>query len=164
MFGSRTNEGARKVRRAGSNDVEAIISFEADVMNLRNLRLYGRPLDHAAALSEVQANEYFLHVRHERIAATGAWCRRDDGTVYLSNIAVRADLRRQGLARIMMLHLLDCCSEAAAVDLAVRPENEAACSLYRSPGFKRSRQVENFFGDGEPRLIIAGSIPSNMGM
>lgn len=139
------------LRRADTSDFEAIVSFETDVMNRR---LYGRPLDHAAALVEVQANEYFLHVRRACIAATGAWRRRDDGTAYLSNIAVRPDLRRQGLARSMMVRLLDCCGDAAAVDLAVHPDNDAACSLYGSLGFKPSRREENFFGDGEPRLIM----------
>ncbi len=139
------------LRRADSSDVGAIVAFESDVMNRR---LYGRPLDHDAALAEVQANEYFVHVRHECIAATGAWRRRDDGTAYLSNIAVRPELRRQGLARIMMLHLLDCCGDFAAVDLAVHPDNDAARSLYGFLGFKPSRQEENFFGDGEPRLVM----------
>jgi ribosomal protein S18 acetylase RimI-like enzyme len=139
------------LKRADAIDSDGIVSFEAEVMDRR---LYGKPLDHAAALAEVQANQYFLDVRHERIVATGAWRRRDDGTVYLSNIAVHPEQRRQGLARAMMLHLLSYCSHAASIDLAVHPDNEAARALYASLGFNVSKRVENFFGDGEPRLIM----------
>jgi [ribosomal protein S18]-alanine N-acetyltransferase len=54
----------------------------------------------------------------------------------------------------MILHLLDCCGDAAAVELAVHPDNDAARSLYGSLGFEPSRREENFFGDGEPRVIM----------
>jgi ribosomal protein S18 acetylase RimI-like enzyme len=142
------------LKLADAIDVDGIVSFEADVMDRR---LYGQPLDHAGALAEVRANQYFLDFRQERIVATGAWRRRDDGTAYLSNIAGRPELRRRGLARAMMLHLLSCCGDAASIDLSVHPDNEAARALYASLGFNASKQVENFFGDGEPRLIMVRS-------
>ena len=57
----------------------------------------------------------------------------------------------------MMLHLLERRGDAADVDLAVHPDNNAANSLYGSLDFKATRREENFFGDGEPRLITVHS-------
>ncbi len=57
----------------------------------------------------------------------------------------------------MMLHLLSCCGDAVSIELAVHPDNGAACSLYASLGFDPSNREENFFCDGEPRLIMVRS-------
>jgi ribosomal protein S18 acetylase RimI-like enzyme len=35
------------------------------------------------------------------------------------------------------------------------PENEIALGLYMSLGFEIESRQENFFGDGEPRLVLA---------
>ena len=143
------------LKRAAANDVDEIVAFEADVMNTK---LYGKPRDHDAARSEITINEYYLSLRGGRIVATGAFRRRDDATAYLSNVAVRPELRQQGLARAMMLHLLRCCSDTTSTDLAVHPDNRPACGLYASSGFAPTRCHENFFGDNEPFSPDHGSL------
>jgi ribosomal protein S18 acetylase RimI-like enzyme len=139
------------LKRADEADVDDIVQFEAAVMNEK---LYGKPLDHAAVQSEISINRYYLDTRNGRIVATGAFRLRDDASAYVSSIAVRPELRRQGLARAMMMHLISCCGDAQSIDLAVHPENRPALTLYASLGFVPIRCQENFFGDGEPRLIM----------
>lgn len=140
------------LKRAAEIDISWIVAFEIVVANRR---LYGKPLDHGAAQFEVEANEYYLRFRDERLVATGARLIRADASVYLSNIAVHPNMRRQGLGRAMMGHLLSLCEDARSVDLAVHPDNRPARDLYTSLGFIPVRCLENFFGDGEPRLIMA---------
>jgi ribosomal protein S18 acetylase RimI-like enzyme len=41
-----------------------------------------------------------------------------------------------------------------SIDFAVHPDNHAARALYASLGFAPTETRENFFGDGEPRLIM----------
>jgi len=142
------------LRRAGATDVQLIVAFEAEVMDKK---LYGKPLDNDGARSEIETNEYYLDVRDGRIVATGAFRRRENASAYLSNIAVHPEMRRRGLGRAMMRHLISCCDDVPTIDLAVHPENEPACSLYVSLGFVPTRRQENFFGDGEPRLIMVRS-------
>ncbi len=62
--------------------------------------------------------------------------------------------RRKGVARAMMDHLLSLCDGARSIDLAVHPDNQTARALYVSLGFRPTQTHENFFGDGEPRLIM----------
>ena len=139
------------LKRADTIDVDPIVAFEAEVMNRK---LYGKPLDCDAARSEINTNEYYLHLRDGRLIATGAFRRREDASVYLSNIAVLPEMRREGLARAMMKHLFNFCDDAPSIDLAVHPDNQPALALYASVGFTPTRCQENFFGDGEPRLIM----------
>jgi ribosomal protein S18 acetylase RimI-like enzyme len=139
------------LKRAGTTDVSMIVAFEAEVMNLK---LYGKPLDHTAATAEINTNDYYVQLSGDRIIATGALRRRDDGSAYVSNIAVHPKARRKGYARAMMWHLLAQCDDAPSIDLAVHPDNQAACALYASLGFKPTLTIENYFGDGEPRTIM----------
>jgi ribosomal protein S18 acetylase RimI-like enzyme len=143
--------GMTLLKRADTDDVDAIVAFEALVMNKR---LYGSPLDHAAAKSEIDTNEYYLYINESHVVATGALRRRDDGSIYLSNIAVHPAARRKGIARAMMRHLLLLCDTAPSLDLAVHSDNHAARSLYVSLGLSPMQIREDFFGDGEPRLIM----------
>ena len=53
-----------------------------------------------------------------------------------------------------MSHLLLLSDGAPFIDLAVHPENQAARALYVSYGFTQTRIHENFFGDGEPRIVM----------
>jgi ribosomal protein S18 acetylase RimI-like enzyme len=137
--------------RAQPHDAQAIAAFELAVMDLK---LYGRPLDTSAAYSEVLSNAYFLQMADRSIISTGALRLQADGTAYLSNIAVHPAYRRQGFARAMMQYLLQDCREASSVELAVHPDNGAAMALYSSIGFVLFEQRDNYFGDGEPRVIM----------
>ena len=146
------NLGATSMlKRAMATDVDLVVAFESEVMNER---LYGKPLDHPAAKSEIETNEYFLYLSEGRVVATGALRRREDGSAYLSNIAVHPNVRRKGFARAMMSHLQSLSDGAPSIDLAVHPENQAALALYVSQGFTPKHIRENFFGDGEPRIVM----------
>lgn len=40
------------------------------------------------------------------------------------------------------------------MELAVHPDNQIALRLYASLGFEIKSRQENYFGDGEPRLLL----------
>jgi ribosomal protein S18 acetylase RimI-like enzyme len=139
------------LKRAVAADVDLVVGFESQVMNEK---LYGKPLDRAAATSEIGINHYYLHLANGRVIATGALRWREDGSTYLSNIAVHPEERRKGFANAMMRHLLSMCDRAPSIDLAVHPDNQAARALYVSLSFTLTHIHGNFFGDGEPRMIM----------
>ena len=141
------------LKRALATDVGSVVAFESEVMNEK---LYGKPLDHTTAKSEIDTNEYYLNLSDGRVVATGALRRREDGSTYLSNIAVHPGERRKGLARATMIHLLSLCDRAPSIVLAVHPDNQAARALYVSMGFTPTHIQEYFFGDGEPRIVMRG--------
>ena len=117
-------------------------------------RLYGLALDRDAVLRELAGNWYFLIERPDAVVATGAYRLREDGSAYVSNIAVHPEHRRAGLARRMLAHLLGSLGAVPSVDLAVHPNNVPARTLYASLGFAATVVHGNFLGDGEPRLIM----------
>jgi len=122
-------------------------------------RLYGPPLDRDACASEIANNcLYFVEV-DGALAATAAWKLREDGSAYLSSIAVDPAFRRRGIARAAMLFLLEEARGCARIDLITHPDNTAAIALYRSLGFAIESRKEDFFGDGEPRVVMQRAAP-----
>jgi ribosomal-protein-alanine N-acetyltransferase len=72
-----------------------------------------------------------------------------------SNLAIIPAYRRRGIGRAAVLFLLDKSNGAPRIDLVTHPENDGALRLYMSLGFRIESRKENYFGDGEPRLVLA---------
>lgn len=76
-----------------------------------------------------------------------------DGKVELKSIALHPDYQGKGIGKKMMLSLK---SEVGkkTVWLVVHPKNVGAIASYLRSGFIPSGWKEDFFGDGEPRLLM----------
>jgi ribosomal-protein-alanine N-acetyltransferase len=83
----------------------------------------------------------------------------------MGNVAVDPIYRRQGIAHEVMRRILEACREVRRVELVTHPENQDALRLYKSLGFVVEGRIENYFGDGEPRLLLAlsGHLPQQFG-
>jgi len=72
-----------------------------------------------------------------------------DGTVYVAELVVAPDHRREGRASA----LLSACAESvddedASLTVTVAPDNAAARALYERCGFEKKRRLPGFFEDG----------------
>jgi ribosomal-protein-alanine N-acetyltransferase len=79
----------------------------------------------------------------------------------LSNIAVRPEFRRRGVAS----QLLTASGEVALerghrrIILEVRPSNEGARRFYDSFGFAYSSRAKGYYSDGEDALVLVARLP-----
>ena len=84
------------------------------------------------------------------------------GELQLVNIAVRPDLRGQGLGGKLLNHLLLEAEsrEAEKIFLEVRPSNRAAIGLYERLGFKvLYRRPRYYTPEGEDALVLVLETP-----
>ena len=132
-------------------DVDTLVAF---VRKVADPKIYGPTLDAQGALQEISENTFYFIKTGALAVGTAAYCLRPDKSVYIS-IAVDPTYRRQGIARAAMSFILEKCKGAHRIDLVTHPENKNALQLYASLGFKVESRRENFFGDGEPRLVLA---------
>ena len=137
--------------RATVADADRLAAHEQRVANPKDYP----PMDREACAREIASNAlYFVEVEGA-LAATAAWKLRDDGSAYFSSIAVDPDFRRRGIARAAIRFLLGEAKGCARVDLVTHPDNAAAIELYQSLGFAVESRKENYFGDGEPRVVMS---------
>ena len=86
--------------------------------------------------------------------------------LFLGEEAVVAELvvaparRREGIGEALLETALDRASRggAAAVVLAVRPDNEAARACYEASGFALAAERPDYYDEGTPALIMRRSI------
>ena len=140
------------IEPATLNDALTLVAFERKVADPKT---YGPPLGVQGAIKEISENTFYFIKRGDILVATAAYRLRSDKSVYISNVAVDPKYRRQGIARTVMLFILEKCKGSSRIELVVHPENENAIQLYSSLGFKVESRQENYFGDGEPRLVLA---------
>jgi ribosomal protein S18 acetylase RimI-like enzyme len=137
--------------RATKADAGIVVSVEA---NIGEPKTYGQPLAFDAVVGEIRKNAFYLIKEGDAVVGTCAYRTRSDNSVYLSNIAILPAFRGRGLGRAAMLFLLAECQAADTIDLVTHPENAAALNLYESLGFKVTSRKKDYFGDGEPRLVL----------
>jgi len=90
------------------------------------------------------------------VAQAVYWIVHDE--LHLLNLAVHPDLRGQGLAKVLMGHLLEVCAQERLIllTLEVRAGNAAAIGLYRGFGLEQIGLREGYYADNGEDAVIMG--------
>ena len=85
---------------------------------------------------------------------------QDRQTGWILNFAVQAHYRRQGIGRLLLERCIDQLTQAGAqiIKLTAEPENGPTLRLCEKLGFEQTEVVENYYGEGNERLILAQHI------
>ena len=138
-------------RLAGDDDLAAVAALEAaSFTNPWTREMLAKELAPPSA-----ARVYLLRTPGVRVAAfCSCWVFADE--LHINTIAVRADLRRQGLGRVLMQSVLaDVTRDGVTrATLEVRRSNEAALALYRSLGFTVSAVRPRYYTQPEEDALI----------
>ncbi len=121
---------------------------------------FSMPWSRGAFIYEMEQNRVARCwvTRDETLRVAGYLCLWEVADeVHITNVAVRPDARRQGIARSLLRAVLD---DARArgfkiVVLEVRPSNRHAVSLYESFGFRVVGRRRGYYYDtGEDALVM----------
>ena len=147
--GDRSSDGRPAgpvVREMQDEDLAAV--REIDVASLPRAWTEGiwrqelrSPLGHHLVVEEDGAISGYIGVKH--IA----------DELHVTNIAVKPERRRQGLARRLILTSLASFPDARNAYLEVRPSNAAARNLYESLGFVATGVRPRYYGDEDALLM-----------
>lgn len=74
--------------------------------------------------------------------------------IYISGLVVKPEFQGKGIATTALKQVLAKYVNAKRIDLVTHPDNPAL-KLYESLGFKTESRVENYWGEGQPRLVLA---------
>ena len=135
---------------ANETDFDAYLAFEKLVATPP---CYVPITDPQLARKEITDNKLFFVTKAGVLVATTAYKIREDGSAYISDIAVVPKERGKGIGRMVTQFAIDKVRDCPKIDLVTHPKNPAR-ALYESLGFKVEKEVPNYFGDGEPRLVM----------
>lgn len=74
--------------------------------------------------------------------------------VYINSIFLLEKYRKNGIAKQMMNELMEYWNGSQFM-LEVHPKNENAIKLYKKLGFKKIKNLPNYFLDGQDRIMMA---------
>ncbi len=77
----------------------------------------------------------------------------EDASIYIDALAVEPEHQGQGIGREALQQALGQIKATQKIWLVTHPDN-ISVKLYESLGFKTQERKENYFGDGEPRIIM----------
>lgn len=145
------------LERMTNKDVDEFLALEKRV----SVPKIYNPIQTAdEALEEIRDNELFFIKKGPVVVGTIAYQTKSDGSAYISNMSVVPEYQKQGIARMAMEMILGIIGATPRIWLVTHPENVKALNLYTSLGFVVEKQVENYYGDGEPRLVLAKRMDS----
>lgn len=92
-------------------------------------------------------------IRDGQIVGDASYEMRDNDTAYISGLCVGQDFAGQGIGAEAMRLMLEELKDKRKIELVTHPENVNAIRIYKSLGFEQvGEPIENYFGDGEPRI------------
>lgn len=138
------------IRRADASDADAICTME----QLCFSDPWTREMV-AAEFSGENPSRYYAAEEDGALAGyAGVWLVAPEG--YITNVAVRPELRRKGIASLLLAELISECEAEGITDftLEVRTGNEGAKALYRNFGFEEAGIRKRYYSDGEDAAIM----------
>ena len=150
---SESKEGLKlSFRRATEEDIEAYLELERTAIGNKT---YSGIVDKDEAQEDFSENEVYLIYKDGKLAGSTEFEMKSPEHAYLSGVVVHPDFQGQGIAREAALFRLEKLKGVKRIDVVTHPENIKIIDLYESLGFTVEKQIENYFGDGEPRVMLA---------
>lgn len=108
------------------------------------------------AREEIERAHTFFILNENNIIGNISYEIKEPGHVYLSGFIILPQYQGKGIGKEAMRQIMemDKVKSAKLVDLVTHPHNSNAIKLYLSFGFQIVGWADNFFGDGEPRIIM----------
>ena len=88
----------------------------------------------------------------ELLGYVGVKCVLDEA--YISNVAVKKEMKRQGIGDILISSLKEELKDFAFISLEVRKSNAPAIALYEKHGFKIISELKNYYSAPKEDALI----------
>ena len=141
-----------QLKEATMTDIPVLMELERSVAGTN---IYSPMLEKSDWTEELQTNKVYLIEKNNVVVGNLSYERKSSDHVYVSGLVISPEFQGQGVAREVLTRLLKELKDVKRIDLVTHPENQKALQLYQSLGFVVESRKENYFGDGEPRLILA---------
>jgi ribosomal protein S18 acetylase RimI-like enzyme len=137
--------------RATSDDIPTLLKLEESVAGVKT---YSPMLTKEDWLEEMQKSVVYLIFNGGSIVGNVSYEKRADESAYISGLAIAPQFQGQGIGRFVLSRILEELKDFKRIELVTHPENKNAIALYQSFGFTIKSREENYWNEGEPRLVL----------
>ena len=138
------------LQSATEADIDTLLELEKSVSGSN---VYSPNLEREDWQEEFESGRVFLIKSGDEIVGNISYEEKSPDHLYISGLVVRPEFQGKGLGRQALEQILDKYPETARIDLVTHPDNPAL-KLYESLGFTVESRKENYWGEGEPRLVL----------
>lgn len=139
-------------RRATTKDIPLLITLEKSAVNSRT---YSGTFKESEWLEEIKNGPVYIIEKDGEAVGDIMYEIQSEDHAYIDKVLVVPTFQGQGVARNAIKYILHEIGEVKRIDLVTHPDNYKAIKLYESFGFTIESRKENYFGDGEPRVVMA---------
>ncbi len=141
-----------RFQKATVKDIPKLISIEQKVAGLKIYSAMTKEKEWEEEIGKDNATVYL--VMKDNVAVGDiSYEKRNDGA-YISGLVVGPQFQGMGIGREIMRRIMEELKDVKKIELVTHPENGVAIKLYTSFGFAVKERKENYFGDGEPRIVL----------
>lgn len=137
--------------RATKDDVDVFLNLEKKVSGVKT---YSPMLERGEVKKEIENNTVYLIKKGSEIIGSIMYENKGADHIYISGLVIDPRFQGLGIGREAMSLIMKKIGDAKRIDLVTHPDNKRAISLYESLGFQVESRKENYFGDGEPRVVM----------
>lgn len=97
-----------------------------------------------------------VNEKEEIIGFTQGGVNIEEKKGWILSLAIKETVRGNGIGSLLSQKVIELLKSKSMnrIYLTVHPENKSAIGLYNKLGFKIHENVMNYYGDGEPRLVM----------
>lgn len=139
------------LKKADNSDIEELIELEKSVAGTK---IYSPMLTEDEWIVALDIGIVYLIEVGGAVVGNISYEKKGPNRVYISGLVISPKFQGKGIGRQALAQILEELKSVKRVDINVHPANERALKLYRSFGFIEESRKENYYGDGEPRLIL----------
>ena len=140
--------------RATIQDVQKLLEIEKTTIGLK---LYSGYFNEKEVEEYVKNSIVYLIKNDGDVVGSISYDVIDSNHADISGLVIKPEFQKKGFAKKAMELLFDKLKDYKKLTLCVHPDNHAL-KLYESFGFKAESRKENYFGDGEPRVLMIKNI------
>lgn len=142
--------------RATAKDIDTFLELERSV---DGTPIYSAMIDRNEALAEIEKSIVYLIYENGRAVGSTMYEMKAPDHTYISGLVVHPDAQGRDIGRAAMIKILEELKNVPIIDLVTHPDNMRAIKLYESLGFSLGERIENYYGDGEPRVVMTLNHP-----
>ena len=138
------------LKLATEKDIPIYIEIEK---SLSNLKTYSNMTDSEETKEEFKNNTVYMIENNNKAVGSIQYKIINSDHIHISGLVVSPKYQHQGIGKLALKQILEKFKDIKKIDLVTHPENPVL-NLYKSFGFVVRKRIENYFGDGEPRVEL----------